>query len=201
MTKVGDARRASVLDQAMHLASIEGLEGLTLGRLAETTRLGKSAIQTLFGTKQDLQLAIVAAASAVWERDVLHPADQQPDGLPRLRALMEGWIDYLQAFEGGCLFVAAAGELDGRPGPVRDAIERSVTKGYELLRHQAELALRLGELSPGTDIDQLVFELHAMVLQANHDLQLLERADALDRARIAIDRLLSTAAAPGVTPA
>lgn len=191
MTKLGDARRTSVLDRAMHVASIEGLEGLTFGRLAEETQLGKSALQTLFGTKQDLQLAIVTAASAVYERDVLHVAEQQPDGLPRLRALMDAWIDYLKLFEGGCLFVAAASELDGRPGPVRDAIARAVARADALVRHQAGLAVRLGELLPGTDVDQLTFELHAMVLMANHNRQLLERADALDRARAAVDRLLT----------
>jgi hypothetical protein len=93
-------------------------EGLTLGRLAEALRTSKSGIQTLFGTKQELQLSIVAAASQVFERDVLLAAEQQPAGLPRLRALMSLWIDYLETFEGGCLFVAAASELDGRSGPV-----------------------------------------------------------------------------------
>jgi len=175
----------------MHIASIEGLEGLTLGRLADALHTSKSGIQTLFGTKQDLQLAIVAAASEVFERDVLRPAEQQPDGLPRLRALMSLWIDYLETFEGGCLFAAAASELDGRPGPVRDAIALAVGRGDALVRRYAELARRLGELPPGTDVAQLAFELHAMVLQANHDRQLLGRHDALTRARHGVDRLLA----------
>src|SRR5689334_2027295 len=113
MTRTGDARRAAIVGRALHVASVEGLEGLTLGRLAEVLRTSKSGIQTLFGTKQELQLSIVGAASQIFERDVLLPAEREPAGLPRLRTLMSLWIDYLETFEGGCLFVAAASELDG----------------------------------------------------------------------------------------
>ena len=106
---------------------------------------------------------------------------------------MSLWIDYLETFEGGCLFVAAASELDGRSGPVRDAVADAVARGDALLRRDIELALRLRELPSDTDVEQLVFELHAMVLQANHDRQLLGRKDALTRARNAVDRLLGVA--------
>ncbi|MFI9503761.1 TetR/AcrR family transcriptional regulator [Nocardia sp. NPDC052566] len=190
MTRTGDTRRAAIVDRAVHVASMEGLEGLTLGRLAEALNTSKSGIQSLFGTKQELQLSIVAAASQVFERDVLLPAEQQPAGLPRLRALMSLWIDYLETFEGGCLFVAAASELDGRSGPVRDAVTVAVGRADALLHRDVELARRLHELPPDTDVEQLVFELHAMVLQANHDRQLLGRTDALTRARNAVNRLL-----------
>jgi AcrR family transcriptional regulator len=194
MTRTGDARRTAILDRALHVASVEGIEGLTLGRLAEVLQTSKSGIQTLFGTKQELQLAIVAAASQVFEHDVLRPAEQQAAGLPRLRALMSLWIDYLETFEGGCLFVAGASELDGRPGPARDAIAEAADRADALLRRDVELARRLGELPSDTDVEQLVFELHAMVLQANHDRQLHGRTDALTRARSAVDRLLRTSA-------
>jgi AcrR family transcriptional regulator len=190
MTRTGDERRGAIVDRAMHIASVEGLEGLTLGRLAEALRTSKSGIQTLFGTKQELQLSIVAAASQVFERDVARPAEQEPAGFARLRALMSLWIDYLETFEGGCLFVAAASELDGRPGPVRDAVADAVARADALLQRDVELALRLRELPADTDVEQLVFELHAMVLQANHDRQLLGRKDALTRARKAVNRLL-----------
>lgn len=190
MTRTGDARRMAIVDRAMHVASVEGLEGLTLGRLADVLHTSKSGIQTLFGTKQDLQLAIVAAAAEVFERDVLQPAGQQPAGLTRLRALLSLWIDYLETFAGGCLFVAAASELDGRPGPVRDAVAAAVVRADALLQRDIDLALRLRELPPDTDAGQLVFELHAMVLQANHDRQLLGRGDAPARARNAVSRLL-----------
>ncbi|WP_069162697.1 TetR/AcrR family transcriptional regulator [Nocardia altamirensis] len=190
MSRSGDARRSLVLDRAVHVASSTGLEGLSLGGLAEALQTSKSGIQTLFGTKQDLQLAIVEAAVGVFDRHVRQPAQSATDGLPRLRALLSGWFDYLEIFEGGCLFVAAASELDGRTGPVRDAIARAVENGYALLRREAELARRLGELPPDTDIEQLVFELHALLLQANHDRQLFGRGDAITRGCRAAERLL-----------
>jgi AcrR family transcriptional regulator len=190
MTRTGDARRDAIVDRAMHIASVDGLEGLTLGRLAEALRTSKGGIQTLFGTKQDLQLSIVAAASRVFARDVSLPAEREPAGLARLRALMSLWIDYLETFEGGCFFVAAASELDGRSGPVRDAVAEAVARADALLQRDIELAVRLRELPSDTDVEQLVFELHAMVLQANHDRQLLARKDALARARTAVNRLL-----------
>ena len=190
VTKVGDARRASVLDSAVQLASIDGLEGLTLGCLAGATGVTKSALQTLFGTKEDLQLKIVSRAIEVFHQDVLLVAEAEPLGLPQARKLVDAWLDYLQTFNGGCFFVAAASELDGRPGPLRDAVADAIHAGQERLHRQVELAVRLGELPAETDAAQLVFELHALLLKANHDLQLDERSDALDRARTAAHHIL-----------
>lgn len=191
MTQPGDERRTAVLQTAVHLASVEGLEGLTLGRLAAVSGVPKSALQALFGTKERLQLAIVAQAVDVFQRDVLTASEDAPDGLARLRVLMSAWIDYLLAFDGGCLFVASASELDSRPGPARDAIVNAVVTGEKLLLRQANLAMRLGELPEAADAEQVAFELHAMLLKANHDRQLLGRDDALDRARAAVERILA----------
>lgn len=104
---------------------------------------------------------------------------------------MSAWIDYLLAFDGGCLFVASASELDSRPGPARDAIVNAVVTGEKLLLRQTNLAMRLGELPEAADAEQVAFELHAMLLKANHDRQLLGRDDALDRARAAVERILA----------
>ncbi|MGK5531690.1 TetR/AcrR family transcriptional regulator [Streptomyces sp. URMC 129] len=190
MTRRGDQHRREILERATHLASVEGLEGVTMGRLAAALGISKGGVQALFGTKQDLQLAIVAAAVDMFRQRVLTPAEQAAEGLPRLRALFEAWIDYLDFFEGGCFFSAAALEFDGRPGPVRDAILDAARTAYDAAAGQVRLACRLGELPPGTDPEQLVFELHGSVLAANHARQLLHRADAFDRARRAVrDRL------------
>lgn len=196
MTKLGDARRTTVLDQATHVASVEGLTGLSFGRLAEQTLVPKSALQTLFGTKQELQLAIIKTAVDVFLRAVLVPAERHPEGLPRLRALMSAWVDYLQEFEGGCIFASGASELDGHPGPVRDALADAVYAGEVLITRDINLAIRLGELPPDTDAEQLTFELHAMILQANHNRQLLARSDALQRARVAIECRLAPQSGP-----
>jgi AcrR family transcriptional regulator len=194
MTKLGDARRSSVLDQATHVASVEGLAGVSFGLLAEHTQVPKSALQTLFRTKEELQLAIIKTAVDIFTRTVFVPSQQHPEGLPRLRALMSAWVDYLQEFEGGCILAAGASELDGHPGPVRDALAEAVNAGDALITRDINLAIRLGELPPETDPDQLTFELHAMLLQANHNRQLLQQDDAMQRARNAIEHRLNSAA-------
>ncbi|NUS44838.1 MAG: hypothetical protein HOQ24_14265 [Mycobacteriaceae bacterium] len=104
---------------------------------------------------------------------------------------MSRWFDYLEFFDGGCLFVAAASELDGRSGPVREAVARAIDNGNALLRREIELATRLGELPSDTDADQVAFELHALLLKANHDRRLFDRPEAVERARRAADRLLT----------
>jgi AcrR family transcriptional regulator len=190
VTRVGDAKRSSILDRATNLASVEGLTGLSFGHLAERTQVSKSTLQTLFGSKENLQLAILNRAVAVFIEMVLHPAEATPHGLPRLRALMANWLDYLGAFDGGCIFVSASSELDDRPGPVRDALVRAVSAFDGILAQNVELAIRLGELPPDTVADQLTFELRAIVRQANHDVQLLSSPHALSFAHAAIDRLL-----------
>jgi len=177
----------------MHLASVEGLEAISLGELATALGMSKSGVQGLFGTKQDLQLEIVAAATEVFAQRVLRKAERADDGLPRLRALLDAWIDYLDTFDGGCFFLAAASEFDGRTGPVRDAIADVAATGYETLRKQIRLACRLGELAPDTDAEQLIFELHAAVLQANYAHRLLHQPDARDRARHAIHERIDRA--------
>lgn len=190
MTRVGDARREAVVAPSIDVASIDGFEGLSFGRVAEAAGLNRSALQTLFGTKEALQLAILEGAVRIWRERVLRAAEVQPDGVAQLRALLEAWIDYLPTFAGGCPFVAAASELDGRPGPVRDALVGAVEAGQDVIRRQAALAIRLGELPAQSDPDQLAYELHAVLLKANHDLQLLGNADAPAHARAAVSRLL-----------
>lgn len=190
MTKAGDAKRSSVLADATNLASAEGLTGLSFGLLSERTHVSKSTLQTLFGTKEDLQLAIVSAAVDVFTEAVLYPAESARIGLPRLRTLMMNWLDYLCAFDGGCIFISAASELDGRPGPVREALVRAILAYDKVMTQNIELAVRLGELPPDTDSAQLTFELRALVTQANQDIQLLSSPHALPSARAAVDRLL-----------
>ncbi|MEV4113253.1 TetR/AcrR family transcriptional regulator [Nonomuraea sp. NPDC049695] len=189
-TRPGDERRRAILERALNVATLDGLEGITLGKLATTLGISKSGVQGLFGTKQELQLEIVAAATQVFEERVLRVAERADDGLPRLRALADAWIGYLDTFDGGCFFCAVAPEFDGREGPVRDAIAEVALTSDKILHKQIRLAQRLGELAGDLDAEQLIFEIHAAVLQANYARRLLGRADAYDRARRAIhDRL------------
>lgn len=174
----------------MNVASVDGLEGLTFGRLAAGTGESKSALQALFGTKEQLQLAILETLAQLWDREVRRPALAQADGLERLRALVTAWIDYLDRLDGGCLFITASIELDARPGPVRDAVVTAIETGLAIVGRQATLAVRLGELAADTDVDQLVSELHGVVLKANYDRQLLGREDAGDRAHRAVGHII-----------
>jgi AcrR family transcriptional regulator len=187
-------RRDSILALAAQRASLDGLDGLTLGGLAEQLGISKGGIQGLFGSKEQLQLATVDTAVGIFEQRVLALDERIDDGLPRLRVLMDAWIDYLEdAFEGGCFFCAAAVELDGRPGPLRDALLAFVQRTRRIVRHEVRLAQRLGELSEDVDPDQLTFELHATILEANFSRQLFGDKRSLDRARSAIAARLQEA--------
>jgi AcrR family transcriptional regulator len=184
--------RDAILDRAADLASVEGLEGLTIGRLAGELKLSKSGLFRHFGSKMDLQLATIQRALEIFRREVVEPAARQEPGLDRLRALIEGYISYLEreVFPGGCFIDAAAAEFDGRPGPVRDAIERASREWTSELEKQARLARKQGELGAETNVAQLVFELSALAREANASFQLHGDRRAFRRARTGIAQRL-----------
>ena len=179
------SRRDAILERAVEVASEEGLEGLTIGRLSSELGLSKSGLFGHFGSKEELQLAAVDAASAIFVREVIEPALSEPEGAPRLRAFCDRWVGYLErkVFSGGCFFAAASAEFDGRPGPVRD----KVVEGQEALLRELE---KQAKLAGAEDPGQLVFEVYSLVQGANASYQLFEDEEAFARARRAIDRLL-----------
>lgn len=179
------SRRDAILERAVELASQEGLEGLTIGRLSAELGLSKSGLFGHFGSKEELQLAAVDAASAVFVREVVEPALSEPEGAPRLRAYCESWVGYLErkVFSGGCFFAAASTEFDGRPGPVRDKLRDGLELWLTELAKQAKLA-------GAEDAEQLVFEVYSLVQGANGAYQLFGDERAFTRARTAIERLL-----------
>ncbi|MEQ4717491.1 TetR/AcrR family transcriptional regulator [Nonomuraea sp. B19D2] len=185
--------RAAILDRSVAIASAEGLEGLTIGRLAGELGMSKSGVLGHFGSKEALQLAVLDRAGEVFRAEVWEPALPAAPGLARLRVLCEAWISYLQrgVFPGGCFFVAAAHEFDGRPGPVRDAVESRFDVWRERLRKEARRAVDAGDLPEWTDPDQLVFELLGMAMALNHAIQLHRDPQAPDRARRAVRARLS----------
>ncbi|WP_173921777.1 TetR/AcrR family transcriptional regulator [Agromyces sp. Marseille-P2726] len=165
----GDASRRVVLASAVDLASIDGLDGLTIGRLAAAAKVSKSNVATLFGTKERLQLATVEAASQRFRESVLEPARAQPRGIRRIIALLDRWIAYSRdrVFEGGCFFASAAVDLDAKPGPVRDAVAQAFESWSSYLRVSIGYAIELGELDAETDAAQLAFEFTALLDGAN----------------------------------
>jgi AcrR family transcriptional regulator len=184
----GRRTREGILAVAVDLGSCEGLEALTIGRLASRTQVSKSGLFAQFGSKEGLQLATVDAARAIFTREVIGPALRAPEGLPRLRATLAAWLDYFRrdVFLGGCFFHAASLEFDGRPGPVRDRVVEVMDEWLGWLR---ELT-RQARLPRGVDPEQLAFELNAIGLAANWQRQLLDDGRALDCAADAFDRLL-----------
>jgi AcrR family transcriptional regulator len=179
------SRRDAILERAVDLASEEGLEGLTIGRLSSELGLSKSGLFGHFGSKKELQLAAVDAASAIFLDEVVNPALKESEGAPRLRAYCDRWVGYLErkVFSGGCFFMAASIEFDGRPGPVRDKLREGQHAWYAELEKQASI-------SGADDPEQLVFEIQALVQGANARHQLFDDAEAFTRARRALDRLL-----------
>jgi AcrR family transcriptional regulator len=187
MGKAASTREA-ILERAVDLASKEGLEGSTIGRLASDLQMSKSGLFAHFGSKQDLQLATIGAASARFYEAVIAPAQDAPEGAPRLRAYCERYLDCLQhgLFPGGCFWAAAAAEFDDRPGLVRDAVRAAVAAWLAELERQAAIA---GVEAPA----DFAFEIYAVGLGANACSRLLCDASAFERARAAIERRLPAA--------
>jgi AcrR family transcriptional regulator len=193
---VAEARRtrADLLARGLAIASVDGLEGLTIGRLAAEAGMSKSGVLGQFGSKENLQLAVIDTAAAVFAREVTEPVLRHtPAGMPRLLALCAHWVSYLErgVFPGGCFFTAVATEFDDRAGPVRDAIATLNEMWQRGLRRHVLLAVRAGDLPPDTDADQVVFELTGQMLALNHALRLSGDRTAPDRTRRAMSRLLS----------
>ena len=196
----GERTRNAILEAAVHIASAEGLEGLTIGRLALELSMSKSGLFAHFGSKEDLQVATVEAARAIFIREVIRPAFDAAQGLTRLWKLCDIWLAYVQSgvFRGGCFFAAAAAEFDGRPGPVRDRIAEIMKEWLSTLRDAIVEAQKAGQLATDIDATQLAFEFNSLELGANWAFQLYGDGRAFTRAREAIrERLLRYATAAG----
>jgi AcrR family transcriptional regulator len=184
----GERSRKSILAAAAALATLDGLEGLSIGRLAERTGMSKSGLYAHFGSKQELQLATVETANEIFQAEVIEPALGAPAGRERLVALCDGYFSHLEreVFPGGCFFAAAAADFDTRSGPVRDAIAAAYTGLDELLQELAADARSRGEIAADTDLTQLAFELGGFLLAGNAAYVLFRDARALDQGRRAV---------------
>jgi AcrR family transcriptional regulator len=192
----GDSTRRAILARSMQLASAEGLEGLSIARLAGDLGMSKSGLFAHFGSKEELQMSTVRAARRVFSDEAITPALEIRPGILRLNALLDTWFDYIghDTFPGGCLLMEAAAEFDNRPGSVRDLVAETMGMWMDLLVGQAKEAIEREELAPGTDPEQLAWELHAFGLGLNWDRQLNDSPGALDRARAAVESRLKLSA-------
>lgn len=185
----GDRTRRAVAVRAAERASLEGLEAVSLGRVAADLGISKSGIQAVFGTKKDLQLAAVGAATEIFVDRVVSPVIGQPPGLIRLRALVESWLAYVsdKVFPGGCFLAATIPEFDSRPGPVRDALAEARRSWLSLLEAEIRTAQGQGELPAEVPAELLAFEVDALLTMANTACNLADQPSALDAVRALLE--------------
>jgi len=196
----GRQTRAAILDAALKLASHMGLEGLSIGALAEVTEMSKSGVFAHFGSREELQISVVREYHNRFEDEVFAPALREPRGLPRLRALFERWVRRVSAeIDSGCIYISGAVEFDDRPGPVRDALVTMVQTWQQALGRAIRAAIAEGHLSADTDPDQILFELHGLVLALHHDARFLRNPSAATHARAGFERLVAHSA-PSAEP-
>jgi AcrR family transcriptional regulator len=188
----GEETRQAILGRAFELASVIGVSGLTIGRLADETRLSKSGLFAHFGSKEALDVAVVEEASRQFVQHVMVPALREPRGEPRVRALFERWMTWGQR-PGGCFFVGAGAELDDREGPARDALVRACNDWVDELAKAARIAVREGHFAPSLDPEQFAFELYGLMLGFHQFHRFLRDPAANARTRSTFDRLVASA--------
>lgn len=193
----GDRTRHAVAVQAAALASVDGLAGITLSQVAHALGMSKSSVQAAYGTKEEVQLAAVAAASEIFIAAVVVPAQDQPEGLPRLQSLVESWLGYVErrVFPGGCFMVATLSEFDSRPGQVRDALASARRGWLALLERQVAVAQAAGDISRSPSAAMLAFEIDALLASANVSRNLSDDTTPIQVARDLIGLRLERAPA------
>ncbi len=195
----GQQTRAAILEAALGLASQMGIEGLSIGALAEVTGMSKSGVFAHFGSREELQISVIREYHRKFEEEIFRPAIEAPRGLPRLRALFEGWVRRVAAeIDSGCIYISGAVEFDDRPGPVRDALAGMVITWHAALSRAIQLSVECQHLLPDTDPMQMLFEIHGLILSLHHDARFLRSPGSVERARVAFERVVAYYASPAV---
>ena len=188
----GQQTRAAILEAALGLASHRGLEGLSIGALAELMQMSKSGVFAHFGSREELQISVIREYHARFEAEVFVPAVREKRGLPRLQALFERWVRRVSVeLDSGCIYISGAVEFDDRPGPVRDALAEMVRAWQGALRRSIRQTVDESQLAADTDVELMLFEIHGLILALHHDARFLRNPGVLDRARRAFARVLT----------
>jgi AcrR family transcriptional regulator len=188
----GAQTKQSIVDTALRLASQSGLEGLSIGVLAEAMDMSKSGVFAHFGSREELQISVIRGYHERFEQEVFYPALQQPRGLPRLRTLFERWVKRVSLeVDQGCIYISGAVEFDDRPGPVRDALVEMVRTWHSAMLKAVEQARAEKHLHSHTDAQQLLFEIHGLILALHHDARFMRTPGSIDRAIKGFERLIS----------
>jgi len=191
-TTKGAATRELILDRAYAIACREGVEGLSIGALALAVGMSKSGVFAHFGSREDLQLAVLDAGGRRFGESVLIPALRAPRGLARLRAIVKGWFDWVRDNRQGCLIMGAVSEYDSRPGALHDRVVALIERWRDMTARAVEMAVDAGEMRPDTDASQLSFEIFGIALALHQDMRLFDPVQARSQAERAFERLLST---------
>ncbi|MFC5741811.1 TetR/AcrR family transcriptional regulator [Dyella tabacisoli] len=189
----GEATRELILDSAYEIARNDGLEGLSLGLLAKQVGMSKSGVFAHFGSREELQLAVLEAGRRRFLDHVLLPAVKLPRGLPRLQAIVHNWFEWVHRYQSGCVLLAATSEYDGKNGALHDAVVYQQAGWRQAMIRAVDYAIANGELPAGTDAAQVAFEIHALALALHQDAGLFGYEDAIRRARRGVERLLGVA--------
>lgn len=188
----GQQTKAAIVDAALGLATQIGLEGLSIGALAEVMQMSKSGVFAHFGSREELQISVVREYHTRFEDEVFYPAMSAPRGLPRLRTLFDNWMKRTSVeIDSGCLYISGAVEFDDRPGPVRDALASSVNTWLSAMRRAVELSIAEGHLRSDTDAAQMAFEVHALILALHYEARFLRSPDSLQRAVRAFESIVA----------
>jgi AcrR family transcriptional regulator len=188
----GPATRELILDKAYELAREDGLEGLSIGALALSTGMSKSGVFAHFGSREQLQLALLESVAARFLEFIRTPALREARGLPRLRKLAERWCEWARIHQSGCVLLSAAVEYDGRDGALRQSVLRQQAGWRDELRRAIKLAIDTGHLRADTDPTQLAFEIYALMLGLHHDAGLFGYEEARQRTDVALERLFAS---------
>jgi len=179
----GQQTKAVIIDAALNLAAQIGLEGLSIGAIAEVTQMSKSGVFAHFGSREELQISVVREYHSRFEQEVFYPALTAPRGLPRLRTLFANWMKRTSAeIDSGCIYISGAVEFDDRPGPVRDALAESVNIWLAAMLRAVEQSIEEGHLRPDADAQQIAFEVHALILGLHYEARFLRDTASLERA-------------------
>lgn len=188
----GEQTRAAILEAALSIASREGLEGLTIGVLADRMGMSKSGVFAHFGSREDLQCEVLRLYHQHFEQEVFYPSLREPRGLPRLESLFERWVARVSMeIASGCIYISGAVEYDDRPGVIREQLVEMVRLWQLALQRAATQSIQEGHLPPDTDADQLVFEMYGLVLALHHDARFIKRPGSVERAHAGFARLIS----------
>ncbi len=194
----GQQTKAVIIDAALNLAAQIGLEGLSIGAIAEVTRMSKSGVFAHFGSREELQISVVREYHLRFEQEVFYPALEATRGLPRLRAMFANWMKRTSAeIDSGCIYISGAVEFDDRPGPVRDALADSVNIWLAAMHRAVQQAQTEGHLHADADAKQISFEIHALILALHYEARFLRVPASLERANRGFDNILERSAIAG----